>query len=141
MTLRGVGEAARYGLPGLFLGVLLMGGAGGGRGAAGQVQSEAAPGERARMAAAQAGDGSGILAFTAPTAGTAQLLYLIDTRSRAFTIYRIDPANPDGTVKLVGARQYQWDLKLSHYNNQQPDVPAVEAIVKTAGRPIPNLNR
>jgi len=70
-----------------------------------------------------------------PSPAGGQLLYLIDTRTRAFTIYQIDPANPEGTVKLVGARQYQWDLRLSHYNNQKPDVPAVEAIVRTLSRP------
>jgi hypothetical protein len=66
---------------------------------------------------------------TSPTA-TSQLLYLIDTKSRAFAIYRVDPANPKGSVKLEAARQYQWDLKLEHYNNQSPEPSSIEAMVR-----------
>jgi len=63
------------------------------------------------------------------------LLYVIDTRSRAFAVYRVDPTNPKGTVKLEAARQYQWDLKLAEYNNQPPEVAAIESTVKTLGPP------
>ena len=71
------------------------------------------PGERLRGRPLAGGDVNGTLALvTSPTAGSAQLLYLIDTKSRAFAIYRVDPTNPKGTVKLEAARQYQWDLKL-----------------------------
>ena len=55
----------------------------------------------------------GVIALTTPTGGPAQLLYLIDTRSKAFAIYRVDPTNAKGAVKLEAARQYQWDLKLA----------------------------
>ncbi len=86
------------------------------------------------------GDSTGTIAFTAllhnnaSGNGAAQLLYLIDTRSRAFAVYRIDPTNPKGAVKLEAARQYQWDLKLSEYNNQAPEPAAIEAAVKVAGQ-------
>jgi len=65
----------------------------------------------------------------------AQLLYLVDTRGHAFAVYRIDPTNPKGTVKLEAARHYQWDLKLAEYNNQPPEVAAIESTVKTLGQP------
>ena len=68
-------------------------------------------------------------------AGNAQFLYLIDTRARAFAVYRVDPSNPKGTVKLEAARQYQWDLKLAEYNNLPPDVSAIESTVKSLGQP------
>jgi len=82
------------------------------------------------------GDGSGTLALIADTAGPAQWLYLIDTKKRAFAVYRIDPSNPKGTVKLEASRQYKWDLELEHYNNQAPEPAAIEATVKTLAHPI-----
>jgi hypothetical protein len=75
------------------------------------------------------GDPSGTIAFTAGGAGTSQLLYLIDTRAQAFAVYRVDPQELKGTVKLEAARQYRWDLKLGEYNNSPPEVAAVEAMV------------
>lgn len=80
------------------------------------------------------GETSGTLAFTSQTLGTAQLLYLVDTRNHAFAVYRIDPTNPKGTVKLEAARSYQWDLKLAEYNNQPPEVAAIESTVQTLGQ-------
>lgn len=134
MPSRGWNGAARYGLAGLVLGVALTGGLGIGRGTATSVRAETAPGaDRSRLATGAAGEASGTLAFTSSTAGSAQLLYLIDTKTKAFTIYRVDPAGAEGTVRLIGARQYQWDMKLSSYNNQPPEVSAIESTVKTAG--------
>jgi hypothetical protein len=80
-------------------------------------------------------EANGTIAFTSPSGGSAQLLYLIDTRSKAFAVYRVDPANLKGTVKLEAARQYQWDLKLSEYNNLPPEVTAIESTVKSLGPP------
>jgi hypothetical protein len=115
--------------------MIVMGGFGGGRGLVAQVPN-ALNAERPRATPSPPGsEGSGTLAFTSQTAGTAQLLYLIDTRSHAFAIYRIDPANPKGVVKLEAARQYQWDLKLTEFNNQPPEVSAIESTVKALGHP------
>ena len=82
-----------------------------------------------------AGEASGTLAFTSSAGGTAQLLYLVDTKTRAFAIYRVDPSNPNqrGTVKLEAARQYAFDLRLAQYNNQPPEVTAIESMVRTQG--------
>jgi len=66
---------------------------------------------------------------TSPS-GSTQWLYLIDTRTQAFAIYRVDPTNHNGSVKLEAARQYQWDLKLDHYNNLAPEPAAIESTVK-----------
>jgi hypothetical protein len=68
------------------------------------------------------------------TAGPSQWLYLVDTKERAFAIYRVDPMNPKGTVKLEASRQYKWDLKLEHYNNQAPEPDAIKATVETLAR-------
>ena len=40
------------------------------------------------------------------------------------------PDQSQGIVKLEASRQYQWDLKLEHYNNQPPEPAAIEATVK-----------
>jgi hypothetical protein len=83
-------------------------------------------------APAAGGEADGTIAFTTAVGGPLQLLYLIDTRSRAFTIYRIDTNK--GTVKLDAARQYGADLKLTAYNNLDPQVTAIEAMVKALGQ-------
>jgi len=89
-----------------------------------------------RPRAAAGGESGGTIAFTTNANGGLQLLYLIDTRSQAFTIYRVDSTK--GTVKLDAARQYGWDLKLTAYNNLGPEVTAIESIVKTQGSPPTN---
>jgi hypothetical protein len=85
-------------------------------------------------APATAEPGSGVIAFTTAGQGSSQLLYLIDTRTQAFAVYRVDPQELKGTVKLEAARQYRWDLKLGEYNNAPPEVSAVEAMVGTPRR-------
>jgi hypothetical protein len=140
----------RYGLPGLLFGMILAWGSGA-RGPQATAQT-AAPdgpvgrergatrsGETGRSATTRSttlGEGSGTLAFIAETGSPAQWLYLIDTKKRAFAIYRIDPTNAKGTVKLEASRQYKWDLELEHYNNQAPEPAAIEATVKTLAHPI-----
>jgi hypothetical protein len=81
------------------------------------------------------GDSNGTLALiTSSAAGSAQWLYLIDTKDRSFALYRIDPTNSKGIVKLEASRQYKWDLKLEHYNNQAPEPDAIKATVETLTR-------
>jgi hypothetical protein len=80
-------------------------------------------------------DASGTIAFTSSIGTNAQLLTVIDTRTKAFAVYRIDPTNSKGTVKLEAVRQYQWDLKLAEYNNLPPEVAAIESTVKSLGQP------
>jgi hypothetical protein len=95
--------------------------------------------DRPRAAAATpAVEAGGTVAMIAPVqpgspGATGQLLYLIDTKTRAFAVYRIDPAHDKGTIKLEGVRQYHWDMKLAEFNNQKPEVAAIESAVKAAG--------
>jgi len=140
---------ARYGLPGLVLGMFLAWGSGvrgpqvvaqtgSSEGPAGvqRVTPRSVEGGKSQPARLNAGgDTNGTLALIAESAGPAQWLYLIDTKKRAFAVYRIDPTNPKGTVKLEASRQYKWDLELEHYNNQAPEPAAIEATVKTLARP------
>lgn len=145
---------ARYGLPGMVLGVLLTW-AWGFRGQQAVAQSPnsagrtapsggsqngpmpAQPGPSSRGAAA--GEAGGLLALIAnPSAGPpVQWLYLIDTKKRAFAIYRIDPMNPQGCVKLEASRQFRWDLDLDQYNNQGLEPADVKARVDALNRSNP----
>jgi hypothetical protein len=99
---------------------------------AGVALSWAAFGRTAPTARAQgpsAAEANGTIAFSSGGNGSAQLFYLIDTKTQAFAVYRVDPTNPKGSVKLEAARQYRWDLKLTEYNNQSPDVASIESML------------
>jgi len=75
-------------------------------------------------------DQAGTLALIADPTGPIQWLYLIDTKQKSFAIYRIDPTNPKGSVKLEASRKYRWDLELDEYNNQGLEPSDVEARVR-----------
>jgi hypothetical protein len=145
MAVRFGNGVMRFGLPGLLLGVLIswLSGARAPEAVAqtrssgvpaGGSAAPARPLEGGRPQAAKpiaGGDSNGTLALITSTGGPSQWLYIIDTKSRAFAVYRVDPTNTKGTVKLEASRQYQWDLKLEHYNNQAPEPDAIKATVKT----------
>ncbi len=120
------GGVARYGLPGLAVGLALAWWAGGN-----------GPTARAQ-ATVPAAEVNGTLAFVAspPGGSSSQMLYLIDTKAQAFAVYRVEPTGPrgSGTVKLEASRQYRYDLKLSEYNNLPPEASAVEAMVKSMAK-------
>lgn len=148
MIVRDWRGVARYGLPGLILGTVVSWVAGArGPEATAQtgpgvpaIQSVPAPRpmDQARGPLA-AGESGGTMAFVASAPGqSAQFLYLVDAKARAFAVYRVDPNNQNGSVKLEAARQYEFDLQLEHYNNQAPEPSAIEAMAKAlpkAGRP------
>jgi hypothetical protein len=145
MVVRVDSGVVRYGLPGLLLGVSIawISGARAPEAIAqtrsngvpaGSSGGPARPLEGGRSQAVKpiaGGDSNGTVALITSTGGPAQWLYLIDTKNRAFAVYRVDPTNTKGTVKLEASRQYQWDLKLEHYNNQAPEPDAIKATVKT----------
>src|SRR6185437_8832327 len=92
MSLGGWSGWVRYGAPGVALGLGLAWGLGGhGPSARAQGQAPSAipmpvPSDRPR-ATPPAVETAGTVVFTSPAGGNAQLLYLIDTRSRAFAVY------------------------------------------------------
>ena len=146
MVLRLDKGAVRFGLPGLLLGLGLAWVSGirgpevaaqtGSSGSGAVEFRERLDLRRARglrLAQSPGGDVNGTLALIT-TAGPSQWLYIVDTKDRAFAIYRVDPLNPKGTVKLEASRQYKWDLKLEHYNNQAPEPDAIKATVETLAR-------
>jgi len=150
----GIGGWARFGLPGAALGILMSWGAGF-HGAPAAAQAQNPPGRSGPGGPAQArpvqpsssaatkgvtsGEAGGILALiTNPSAiAPVQWLYLIDTKKRSFAIYRVDPANPQGSVKLEASRQFRWDLDLDEYNNQGLEPADVKARVEALNRSNP----
>ncbi len=152
MVARLSGGMAQFGLPGVILGVVIswMAGARGslaeaqtraGGGGGSQVSMPARSPDAARVPQGQgrllaSGEANGTLAMVTAPGGSAQWLYLIDTKTHAFAIYRVDPSNLKGSVKLEAARQYQWDLKLEHYNNQAPEPAAIESMVGALSQPM-----
>jgi len=150
MAIRLDSGVARFGLPGLFLGVALswFGGSRGPEAVAqtGQVGAPQRGGGSARsgdqtkgqaVRPAAGGDSGGTLAFLInPVNSPGQLLTIIDTKERAFALYRIDTTGSKATVKLEASRQYQWDLKIEQYNNLAPEPAAIEAMIRTPGRAI-----
>ncbi len=152
MRVRISGGMARFGLPGVILGVAISWMAGA-RGPLAEAQTRAggesgsqvglpvrgSDANRAQQGQGRllaSGEANGTLAMVTAPSGPAQWLYLIDTKNHAFAIYRLDPTNPKGSVKLEAARQYQWDLKLEHYNNQAPEPAAIESMVRTLAQPM-----
>ena len=145
MSERGWAGWLRYGVPGLVLGLIVSWGAGvrgpsalaQGAGSAIPMPNAAADRGRAPALPLATGEASGTIALTTPAGGggSGQFLYLIDTKAKAFAVYRVDPAAGKGAVKLEAARQYQWDLKLTEYNNQPPEVTAIESTVRSLGQP------
>lgn len=134
----------RYGLPGMVLGIFVSWCCGSKiEPAAAQAQNvyrqgatgapRAAEPSRGAARGVVSGESGGILALIATPGGIgnpAQWLYLIDTKKRAFAIYRVgDPSNSKGTVKLEAARQFRWDLELDQYNNQGLEPADVKARV------------
>jgi phage protein U len=116
------GGLARYGLPGLVAGLALAWWVGG-QGPTARAQGMV-PGTEA----------NGTIAFTTTSnSSSSQMLYLIDTKSQVFAVYRVEPTSSksSGTVKLEAARHYRYDLKLQEFNNQPPEVSSIEAMAKS----------
>ncbi len=84
---------------------------------------------RAQTGPAVPAGGTGIIAFTTNGTGSTQLLYVIDTRNQALAIYRVDPQDAKGSLKLEATRHFRWDLSLGEFNNQPPEVATVESMV------------
>ena len=144
---------ARYGLPGIVIGVILAWtwagrgpevlaqsglGTGDEKASAGRAARRPSEPKKAQPARPVTSvESGGTLALIATPAGQSQWLYLIDTKNQAFAVYRIDPGNTKGSVKLEASRQYKWDLELEHYNNQSPEPDAIRESVKALARSTP----
>jgi hypothetical protein len=59
-----------------------------------------------------------------------QWVTIVNPSSQSLAIYRFEPNNPRGSLKLEAVRQIRWDLLLSEYQNQPPEVSAVESMTR-----------
>ena len=64
------------------------------------------------------------------TPGQTQWITLVNPASQSLAVYRFEPNNPRGALKLEAVRQFRWDLMLSEYQNQPPEVSAVESMTR-----------
>jgi len=144
-------SVARYGVPGVVLGVALACLVGVQdppvqaqlTGPEGQpLLTHPTPAARAhemggtgRMPAARpaaSGESAGTISLVVPSNnGSAQWLYIIDTKAHSFIIFKVDTAAQKTMVKLEASRHYEWDLKLDNYNNTGLEPAAIEKIVKS----------
>ncbi len=139
---------ARFGLPGLLLGIALAW-VSGVRGP--EAAAQTGPGG---LASANSGVGSvrgrqpsrrrrgrspgemsnGTLALITSGAGRPNGSISSTPRTAPSPSTASIPTNSKGIVKLEASRQYKWDLKLEHYNNQAPEPDAIKATVETLAR-------
>ena len=134
---------ARYGLPGMLLGLALAWMSSGRIDPIAQAQTPGQPTPRAtnspispgmpRGGSVSQGESNGLITMRTTNAQDgSEWLYLIDTREQVFAIYRMEPTDR-GLIKLIGVRKYSWDLKVTEWNNLPPDVNAIQAAVTSQG--------
>lgn len=69
----------------------------------------------------------GILAFSSDTADGFQQVVVIDTKTKAMSVYHI--AHKTGTSTLKSARNLQADLELDEYNTENPVPREIRAML------------
>jgi hypothetical protein len=73
--------------------------------------------------------GSGQLVVLPMTTGDkGQVLAVVDPQRQAMCIYRIDPTT--GKIALKSARNLQFDLKMSSWNNEAPLPQEIQSLLE-----------
>lgn len=68
--------------------------------------------------------------------GQTQWMTVVNPDTQSLAVYRFEPDNPRGSLKLEAVRQIRWDLMLTEYQNQPPEVSSVESMTRGT-RPKP----
>ena len=68
--------------------------------------------------------------------GESQWLTLVNPETQSLAVYRFEPNNPRGSLKLEAVRHFRWDMMLTEYQNQPPEVSSVESMTR-GSRPKP----
>lgn len=79
---------------------------------------------------ANVGQAAGLTTQISGQPGQTQWLTLVNPSSQSLAVYRFEPNNPRGALKLEAVRQFRWDLMLSEYQNLPPEVSAVESMTR-----------
>lgn len=95
-------------------------------GAVGYPQSTPGP-QRAPYEQQVAGEG-GLVAVSGPSADNAQLVTVIDTKTRAMAVYRIDAIG--GRIKLMSVRNLNWDLQVMQLNSDNPLPQEIRSLIE-----------
>lgn len=90
-------------------------------------QNWPAAGQRAAPSVQQAGDSS-LIAVPSLSADNSQLLTLVDPRTRAMAVYRIDPTG--GKIKLLSVRNVQFDLQVLDLNSDKPSPQEIRSLLE-----------
>ena len=78
---------------------------------------------------------SELITLVSPTGDGNQQLIVIDPRVRTMSVYHVQSAT--GEVALKSARNFHWDLQLSHFNNTGPTPQEIRTLIEqpnTLGR-------
>lgn len=103
-------------LTGLFFGVLL------GQRPVAQLVAQQPPGI--------AGPSGGLQVVMSGDPEKSQWVTIVNPTAQSLAVYRFEPNNPRGSLKLEAVRQIRWDMLLSEYQNQPPEVSAVESMTR-----------
>ena len=79
---------------------------------------------------ASVGQAAGLTTTISGQPGQTQWLTLVNPSSQSLAVYRFEPNNPRGALKLEAVRQFRWDLMLSEYQNLPPEVSTVESMTR-----------
>lgn len=71
----------------------------------------------------------GMLAVALDGNETADLVALIDTRTRVMSVYRIDRGS--GEITLASVRNVSWDLQLDEFNGTKPTPRDVRSLIQS----------
>lgn len=66
--------------------------------------------------------------------GQTQWLTLVNPATQSLAVYRFEPNNPRGVLKLEAVRHFRWDMMLSEFQNLPPEVSAVESMTRGANK-------
>lgn len=71
---------------------------------------------------------AGLIALPTTLPDGRQMLTLVDSRSRAISVYQIDPAK--GEIALKGVRNIHWDLQIDEYNGVSPLPAEIRSLIE-----------
>jgi hypothetical protein len=70
----------------------------------------------------------GLVALSGPSVDNGQLITVIDAKSRAMAVYRIDAAT--GRIKLMSVRNLNWDLQVMQLNSETPLPQEIRSLIE-----------
>jgi hypothetical protein len=72
--------------------------------------------------------GGDLIVVPMPSGDRGQVLSIVDPRGRMLCVYRIDPAT--GKIALKSARNLNWDLHMTNYNNEAPLPQEIQSLLE-----------